>query len=261
MHPDLPRLAELQELDLRLAAMTAELAKFPARLAAAAALAESARLRVKTAKDAHLQSLKDRKTFEMDVEQWRERVRKYKDQSGQVKSNEAYRALLHEIEGAEAEVGKAEDRLLDRMMASEELEREIKAAETALGEAEAEAAAQKRAVESERAALETEFAQRKELRDLDAAAVDPDLLDLYLRIAVRHAGLGIAQVTPDESCGACRVRVRPHTFQKLRDPNHHELIRCETCTRILYYVAPPEAPKPVDAAAAAASASSQGSDA
>ncbi len=64
----------------------------------------------------------------MDVEQWKERAKKYRGQSSEVKSNEAYKALLQEIANAEDEIGKAEDRLLDRMVAGEEFERGEKAA-------------------------------------------------------------------------------------------------------------------------------------
>ena len=64
------------------------------------------------AKDALATSVKERRKYELDVEQWKEKVRKYKDQIYEVKTNEAYKALQHEIQAAEAEITKAEDRLL-----------------------------------------------------------------------------------------------------------------------------------------------------
>jgi len=60
------------------------------------------------------------------VERARQEIPRAKFRS---KTNESYKALLHEIANAEDEVAKAEDRLLDRMVAGEEYERQVKAAE------------------------------------------------------------------------------------------------------------------------------------
>ena len=68
----------------------------------------------------------------MDVEAWKEKARKYRDQSLHVKTNDAYKALQHEIQYAETEVAQAEDRLLERMVAGEDFDRQIKAAEQAI---------------------------------------------------------------------------------------------------------------------------------
>ena len=89
-----------------------------------------AKNKLAAAREAHTTSLKDRKKYELDVEQWRERAKKYRDQSYEVKTNEAFRALQHEIANADAEMARAEDRLLERMVAGEEFDRQIKSGET-----------------------------------------------------------------------------------------------------------------------------------
>ncbi len=136
MHPSIPRLIELQEVDLRLAEVQARLDALPRRVMDANKRVENARQQHAAAKTSLTNSLKDRKTFEMDVQSWKEKVKKYKDQTAQVKSNEAYKALLHEVEMAETEIAKAEDRLLDRMMAGEQFEVQVKDAERNLKEVE-----------------------------------------------------------------------------------------------------------------------------
>ena len=104
MHPHVKHLVELQAVDVRLNEVRARLATFPKHLAEVNARVEAARVKLAQAKEAHTKSLKDRKTYEMDVDQWKEKVRKYKDQTGSVKTNESYKALLHEIEMAEKEI-------------------------------------------------------------------------------------------------------------------------------------------------------------
>src|SRR5712692_6887242 len=156
MHPDIKRLIELQAIDLRLNELRARLAGVPQRLAEIDARVESARKQLATAREALTNSLKDRKRYELDVEQWKEKARKYRDQSYEVKTNEAYKALQHEIQNAEAEMAQAEDRLLERMVAGEEFERQVKAAERSLKEVEGATDSERRAVQAEQAAVQKE---------------------------------------------------------------------------------------------------------
>jgi hypothetical protein len=235
MHANLKNLVELQKVDLRLIEVRAALAAFPKRLAEIEARAEAARKALATAKESLTTSLKERKKYELDVEQWKEKARKYKDQSYEVRSNEAYKALQHEIQMAEAEITKAEDRLLERMIAGEEFERQVKGAEKSLKEVEAAAAADREKLNAEKVIVETEAAQLTAEREKAVAALPEDVLDHYQRIARKHAGIAVAAVV-EETCTMCRVRVRPHVFQALRNPASEEIFHCESCTRILYFL-------------------------
>jgi predicted nucleic acid-binding Zn-ribbon protein len=234
MHPNLNHLIELQQVDSRLGVVQSKLAAFPKQIAEVNARVEAVRAQLAHAKGELLKSLKERKTYEMDVEQWKEKARKYKDQSFQVKSNEAYRALQHEIQMAEDEAAKAEDRLLERMVSGEEFDRQVKSAALALAEAEKTAEAERKKIDAEKAVVEKELVELKTERAQVVTAIPEDLLDHYTRLAKRHGGIALAEVREDETCSMCRVRVRPHTFQVMRDPKSDELIHCETCTRILY---------------------------
>ncbi len=106
MHPNIKHLIELQTVDLRLNELRARLAGFPKRLAELDARVEAARKQLATSRESLTTSLKDRKKYELDVEQWKEKARKYRDQSYEVKTNEAYKALQHEIQNAETEMAK-----------------------------------------------------------------------------------------------------------------------------------------------------------
>src|SRR3989442_902361 len=105
MHPAIPHLIELQRVDHQIAVLRAALDGFPKRIREAEAKLGSARAEVASAKEAHAQAVAERKKFEFDGQQWKDRARKYRDQSGAVKTNEAYKALQHEIANAEARDG------------------------------------------------------------------------------------------------------------------------------------------------------------
>jgi hypothetical protein len=230
----LKELLHVQTLDLKLAELAGQIARFPRRLAEADAEVEAARAVLAKTREAQTSSVKERKKLELDVESWKEKVRKYKDQTAQVKTNEAYRALLHEIETAEAEIRKAEDIVLEHMVSSEEHDREVKAGEKALAAAEATAKTSKQQIEAERAAaLEQQAALRAE-RDTAATAVPEELYERYRRYAPRHHGVAVA-VLDGETCSGCRVHLRPHIVQRLRRAESDEVVECESCGRILYF--------------------------
>src|SRR4030088_130375 len=237
MHPAIPHLIELQRVDHQLGALAAELESYPRRVVEADKKLNGAKAAVAAAKEAHTNALKDRKKFELDVDQWKDRARKYRDQSGAVKTNEAYKALLHEIANAEAEVAKAEDRQLDVMMSGEEFERRGRHAEADLKEAETSVAADRKEIHShydeKQKLLKAALAERERI----AAPVSKDLLELYERIAKRHNGTAMAQVR-DDQCRGCGMRVLPHIIQELRQEANEEIYRCEMCGLILYTLDP-----------------------
>jgi hypothetical protein len=248
MLPDIQRLIELQAADLRLAELRGRLNALPAQLAAVEKRVADARQQISAAKDALTSSLKARKTYEMDVDTWKEKARKYRQQSFEVKTNEAYKALQHEIEHAEKEMAQAEDRLLERMVAGEEFERQVKAAERALAEVERAADAEQQTLSAEQSALRGDVEGRESERQQIVPAVPDNLLRSYENIARRRHGVAVAEVR-DGSCAMCGMLITPHVVQELRRADCTELFQCETCTRILYYIERPAAPAAAPAAA------------
>src|SRR3984957_17388714 len=219
MHPVIPRLVDLQHVDHKVAALRAELDTLPKRVQAADAKLAGAKAALAAAKDAQARDITERKKIEFDVQQWKDRAKKYRDQSGAVKTNEAYKALQHEISNAEAEVAKAEDAQLEVMMASEEAERRVRHAEANLKEDETAVTQERKEIE----ALQAEKKKQLELllaeRERALAPIPEDVRELYARIAKRHHGAGLAEAC-DGQCRGCGMRVLPHTLQELRrDPN------------------------------------------
>jgi len=242
---------ELQRLDQITAALRAELEGMPKRLREADAKLTGERTALASAKEALTQALAQRKKLELDVQQWKDRAKKYREQSSSVKTNEAYKALQHEIATAEGEASKAEDRVLEQMMAIEEAERRVKRLEAELKESEQAIAAEKREIEEQFAGKkkgwETATAERRGI----AKKIPEDLLELYERIAKKHPGSAMAQVR-DGQCKACGLRALPHTIQQLESDTDEELLRCESCGRILYSLEPISHAVPKESATGAA---------
>jgi predicted nucleic acid-binding Zn-ribbon protein len=230
-------LLHLQSVDVRLHDVRGQLAVYPKKLADADARVAAAKAQLDKSKAAQLAVVKDRKKYELDVEAWKDKARKYRDQTSQVKTNEAYKALQHETENAEKEISKAEDRLIEQMVAGEEYDRQIKQSEQLVKEVEAAMGRERAQIQMEKAAAEKESAELNAQRALAVEKIPENLLDHYERLIKKHNGIALAEVR-DEKCAACGMRIRPHVFQEMRRANSEEMFHCETCTRILYYIEP-----------------------
>jgi predicted nucleic acid-binding Zn-ribbon protein len=258
MHPSIPHLLDLQNIDHRITAVRAEIDSFPKKVLEADAKLSNARAAVAAAKEANAAGVSERKKLELDGMQWKERARKYRDQSGAVKTNEAYKALQHEIANAEAEVAKAEDRQLEVMVGTEDSERRVKNAEANLRDAEQTVNAEKKQIQSlnseKKKALEALLAGRERV----IAPVPEDMRVLYDRIAKRHHGTALAEAR-DGQCRGCGLRVLPHILQLLKSETDEEVYRCESCGLILYSLEPIPVAKPDASTGNAASSASTSS--
>jgi uncharacterized protein len=255
MHSAIPHLIELQRVDHLIGAVRAEIETFPKRVKEADAKLSGARAAVAAAKEGMVNSQKERKKFELDVQQWKDRAKKYRDQSGAVKTNEAYKALQHEITNAEAEVAKAEDRQLEIMMGGEDSERRVKSAEAALKQAEQAIAAERKEIEAQQSAKKKALDAAVAERERALAPISEDLRVLYTRIAKRHNGVALAEAR-DGQCRGCGMRVLPHILQQLLQDANDELFRCESCGLILYSLEPIATPSPEKTSGSAASSAS-----
>jgi hypothetical protein len=253
MHPAIPLLLELQKTDSEIAALRSNLEAAPKRIRENDAKLSGARTALTYAKESLSQMVAGRKKTEFEVSEWRERIKKFRGQTAAVKTNEAYKALLHEIANAEAEMAKLEDVQLDQMMSAEEAERNVKESESALRESELAIAAERKNIENHAREVNRKMQADISLREKIAAQVPEEVLAVYARAGKRHHGVALA-VAVNEQCRGCGMRLLPHVYQEVYRPENLELQTCETCGCILY-PAEPAAPPTSGANPTAASAS------
>ena len=241
MHPAIPLLLQLQKTDQEIAVFRAELDAAPKRIRELDSKLAGARAALAAAKDALAQTVAARKKTEFAVSEWRERVKKFKSQTSAVKTNEAYRALLHEIANGEDEIAKLEDAQLEQMMAVEEAEKKVKAAEAVLRDAELSVAADRKAIENHARESNRKMLADLPVREKLAAEIPEEIVTLYTRASKRHHGVALAEAVT-EQCRGCGMRLLPHLYQQVYQPQDQDIHTCENCGRILYAAEP--APPP-----------------
>ena len=240
MHPDLDRLRELQELDHRITELTREISYLPAHIKEIESKLESHRRKLEADRALLTANGKERKRLEDDIKVFEGKISKLRDQMGEAKTNEQYRAFQHEIEFAQQEIRKIEDTILERMADAETLDQNVKKAEAALKQESLEVEKEKRAAEQCTEADRSELTRAQQQRTGIAGAVSSQSLLVYERIRKLRNGLAIAEVRGGR-CTGCNVILRLHYRQRIL--SDEEVLGCEACGRLLYYLPADEAPK------------------
>jgi hypothetical protein len=236
MNPVIQSLIELQEVLSGLAVAERRQREVPLRLETLdRALAEAAR-ELGAARDEVAHGQKERRHLEMEVASVEALIKRHQDQTLAVKSNEAYRALQHEIEQERAKIRLLEDQILLLMERSEELAERIKILEREHGAERARVEKEKERVGAESEAAGREIEAHTAARTACEGRLPAGILDSFRRIVQARGGVGIARAR-DERCGGCNVRLRPQVFQELRDGE--KIFTCDSCHRFLYVVPEP----------------------
>lgn len=245
MHPDLETLVDLHKADVELRQFDQDLAVLPQKRAAIEAQIVADRAALDAAKAALDGLGKDRKRLELEVQDFEARRSKYKGQLGEVKTNKEYTALLHEIETVEREIRAREDLILDAMERVEGGQAAVKAEERSFKEVESTRRDEIRAIEAGIQDCQTRRGLVAGTREKKVAALKPDLLAEYSRILQRR-GTALAEAK-DGGCTMCHVKLRAQVYVDVK--RNDGIITCSSCSRILYFNAPPpqgalEAPLP-----------------
>jgi len=238
VNPDIQHLIRLQHLDSEIESARRRIAEIPAVQDALATRLEQAAAAVAAVKQRLAESQTQRKAIETEVATIQTRLSKYKGQLLELKTNKEYTTMLHEIATAEAAIRSHEDRVLERMEEAETLTGELKAAEAELKTQQAAIAVERKSLEGEASALQRTADEKSAARGEAAKELSPQALKLFEHVSKQRKGLAVAEAR-DGGCTVCHVRMRPQMFNEVR--RGENLIQCESCLRILYFV-PQDAP-------------------
>src|SRR5437773_8355019 len=138
MSPEIEHLISLQVTDREIQRLRAEIAELPKRVAIIEAKLAGTKATLEKAKASAKADDAAKKKYESAIADLRGKISKYRDQSLDVKTNEQYKALLHEISFAEKEITANEDKILELMVNADTRDKEAKAAQVELKEEMAE---------------------------------------------------------------------------------------------------------------------------
>ena len=231
MLPDIENLLKLQDTDKEIRRLQDEVAEFPKRVAVIEQKLAGTKAQLEKAQAAVKADEAARRKYDTAITDLRGKISKYRDQSLDVKTNDQYKALLHEIQFAEKEIAANEDKILEMMVNADARDKEVKAAQAELKAETAEIEKEKEEARQRTAEDEKLLAEWRAKRDQIRTGVNEDLLRHYERVS-KFRGSGLSEVR-DQKCMACRVMLRPQTYNEVR--SGLQTIICDSCQRILYF--------------------------
>ena len=233
MERELELLIDLQARDTRIAGLEREAARLPKQIEAirvsiteTRAALEAAKVRLDTAK-------KQIRAKEKDLDVSAAKRTKSEARLYEVKTNKEYSAVLLEIEEIKQEKSRIEEEILAVMELQERLVAEIREVETSLRSRESQGQSEEASVRQKLLAVEAELESARGERTVLARQVSPPTLAEYEKVLRARGGLAVAQALPSQTCGGCRMAIRPQALLELRAQN--QLITCESCGRYLYW--------------------------
>jgi predicted nucleic acid-binding Zn-ribbon protein len=186
--------------------------KFPKRVAVIEQKLANTKAQLEKAQAAVKADEAARRKYDTAISDLRGKISKYRDQSLDVKTNEQYKALLHEIQFAEKEIAANEDKILELMVNADARDKEVKAAQAELKAETAAIEKEKEEARQRTAEDEKQLAEWRAKRDQMRAGVNEDLLRHYERVS-KFRGSGISEVL-DQKCMACQRNAPPADLQR-----------------------------------------------
>jgi predicted nucleic acid-binding Zn-ribbon protein len=231
MLPDIENMLKLQEADKNIRRLQDEIAELPKRVAVIEQKLAGTKAQLEKTQAAIKGDEASRRKYDSTISDLRGKISKYRDQSLDVKTNEQYKALLHEIQFAEKEIGATEDKILELMVNADLRDKEVKAAQAELKAETAEIEKEKEQARQRTAEDEKQLTEWRAKRDGFRTGIGEDLLRHYERVS-KFRGSGISEVR-DHKCMACQVMLRPQTYNEVRSGTN--TVVCDSCQRILYF--------------------------
>lgn len=173
----------------------------------------------------------EKKNKEIDLDTKEEGIRKHLVELNAVKTNEAYRALVSEIEKDKLDKNQIEETILELMQKIEDLGLEIKQREQTIKERETESQKEIKTLEEKLAKLLEELNEKGERKKNYLEKMSPSLLMRYEKIRENKDGLAVVPIE-EQYCSGCRMLLPPYLINEVR--KDQSIVSCEACSRILY---------------------------
>ncbi len=230
-------LVAVQAQDAIIDGLQKEIGRVPREIAAFQAGLESAKTKLAEAKTKIIGCEKKKKEKELDLAAKEEAIRKHTMELNQVKTNDAFKALQHEIEQAKAAGSQIETDILEIMEGIDSGRKEEKSAAVEFKAVEDKAKVEIGVLENELVELKAKHDAQKAVRDEAAVLVPFDMMRVYNHARMRGKLDAIVPVDGG-NCSACRINLAPQMIVEVTKAK--ALVICESCQRILYKPEPAE---------------------
>ncbi len=230
---NLDKLLALQESDMRRLALERQLQAVPREVAAVEARIAGEKQTIEAAKNEWRDLETKKKSLESEIKSAEEKVAKYKTQQMQVRKNDEYQALSHEIETTTGQIGTLEENEIGVMLSIDEARKRFADAEAVLKANIAGHEGRIQSLREREAELQAEHKTAVAVVASARVAVPDEQLRIYDRLASKP-GHPVCVPVNGGRCGGCHMKVSSHIeFEARKGEN---ITTCDQCSRLVYWM-------------------------
>jgi len=231
---ELKQLVALQKTDISIRQLQAALDAIPHRRAEIEREFDQRAFEFKAIETRRDEAREKRARLDAELAQMRAHAEKAERDLMSSTNEKAYTAAIREVDAARKHISTLETQILEQMEASEQAEKDIGQHEPEIANLRAELEERLKAFDEQTRMQTEELTVARAGRDRLLADLPKSMGMLYNRISTRiRDGIAVAEARHG-SCTACLMTLRPQVMAQVRRGD--EIIICDNCNRILYYV-------------------------
>ena len=240
MKAELQQLIALQNLDTTIRKLEKDQEAIPERRAEIEGEFDQRAFEIRALESRRDEAKHSRARLEIEVVEQKGRAERAERNLMSSKRQDEYTAAIREADSARKQISALETQILEQMEQLDQAQAALSERADEIATLNSDREARLKAFDAESATnAERLVAARKEREELFANLPKP-ISNLYSRIKARiRDGVAVAEAR-NRSCTACFMSLRPQVMAEIRRGD--EIITCDNCGRILYYV-PAEAVK------------------
>jgi predicted nucleic acid-binding Zn-ribbon protein len=243
---ELQQLVALQNLDTSIRKLQAELEAIPQRRAEIESEFDQRAFEIRALETRRDEARHTRTRLETEVGEQRLRVERADRNLMSSKKPEEYTAAIREADAARKQIATLETQILEQMEALDTAEAALTERAEEVASLNSDRDARLQSFDEETRQQAEKLATSRTERERLVAALPKVMGAQYVRTVARiRDGVAVAEAR-NGACMACFMALRPQAMAQVR--RGEEIITCDNCSRILYYV--PKDSAPANAASA-----------
>lgn len=230
------QLIQLQDKDKILDDLRSQLEAVPGRIQAMRDALEEKKSLLSAEKETLTTFQVTKKEKELELTGKEDLLRKHQTTLNQIKSNDAFKALLSEIETAKKDKDDLETGILQVLDEIDQVFKKQKKISQELKELEVKTNKDISELEAKKGGMETEIKSLESDRTAFCSQIDPNAFSRYDYIRTQKRGIAVTSVKKgsarEASCGGCNMSLTPQCLVDLKKKG--VIVICDNCQRIIY---------------------------
>lgn len=223
-------LEELQRIDVELNELEVVLNEYPDKISGLEGNLESMKQDLQNSKTEIEQLTESKSSLESQIAQNEELIKKSEEKLFEIKTHKEYAALQKEIADTKRMNSELEEKLIEEMEISDQLDIKVKEKEEECTSKEEDYQLQIEEYKEKLDEIKSLYTPKKKQKDEITEKLNRDVLVLYQQIKKRTGS--VIALAENEICSGCNMNIPAQLFNEILTLSR--IIQCPSCTKILF---------------------------